>query len=167
MPHTYIRSSANISEDKKYRYELSRTWDDALPSIAFILLNPSTADADIDDRTVEHCVEYARRWGYGTVSMYNLYAYRTTYPEELEAQGFPVGPQNDEILKSVAATGVRIIVAWGNNARAERIDEVMAIIGRPVECLGINKNGSPKHPARLPYNLQPQAWPYQARIIQQ
>lgn len=55
MPNKYIQSSANIGEDGRYRYELSRTWDDALPSIAFILLNPSTADADIDDRTVEHC----------------------------------------------------------------------------------------------------------------
>ena len=86
MSDTYIRSSAQISEDGNYRYELSRVWDEALPSIAFILLNPSTADSNIDDRTVEHCVEYAKRWGYGSVSMYNLYAYRTTYPKELKGR---------------------------------------------------------------------------------
>lgn len=157
---TYIRSSAQISEDDNYRYELCRVWNDALPSIAFILLNPSTADANIDDRTVEHCVEYAKQWGYGSVSMYNLYAYRTTYPKELKARGFPVGPQNDEILATMAATGIRIIVAWGNNAQSDRVNKVMAIIGHPVECLGTNKNGSPKHPARLSYKQHPKPWPY-------
>ncbi len=64
------------------------------------------------------------------------------------------------VIGTVAATGMRIIVAWGNNVRVERINEVMAIIGRPVEGLGINEHGSPKHPARLPYILQLQAWPY-------
>lgn len=90
-----VQSTARISKDGLYRYELSRTWYNNLPTIAFILLNPSTADAEHDDSTVRRCVGYAQRWGYGKISMYNLYAYRTRHPAELKEQGSPNGRTNN------------------------------------------------------------------------
>jgi hypothetical protein len=43
--------SAVLSVDGLYRYRLSRAWGRG-PSLAFIMLNPSTADAGIDDPTI-------------------------------------------------------------------------------------------------------------------
>ena len=36
---------ATFSADRRYRYRLWRRWDGARPVVAFVMLNPSTADA--------------------------------------------------------------------------------------------------------------------------
>ena len=63
---------AILSEDRKYRYILSRTWDDTKPTVLFIGLNPSTADEETDDSTIRKCINYAKCWGYGKILMANL-----------------------------------------------------------------------------------------------
>lgn len=40
-----IKKSAEISPDGLYRYSLERTWDEDKPTVLFVCLNPSTADA--------------------------------------------------------------------------------------------------------------------------
>ena len=40
---------ATISDCKKYRYMLKRRWGDGHDVVTWIMLNPSTADADADD----------------------------------------------------------------------------------------------------------------------
>ena len=46
-----MRKSAILSDCGAYRYELRRTWDDQLPVLLWIGLNPSTADHLQDDPT--------------------------------------------------------------------------------------------------------------------
>lgn len=157
MP-SYIKTCACISRDRRFRYCLSRVWDFALPEIAFVLLNPSTADSANDDPTVRRCVDYAQRWGYGSLSIYNLYAYRATDPRDLKKQGYPVGDKNDTVLYNLGLSDVDIIVAWGNGAQLERARRVMELIRRPVRCLAYNQNGSPHHPLRLPKDIYPIPW---------
>ena len=60
-------SSATISKDGLYRYSLERVWDPSKPTALFICLNPSTADAEIDDPTVRKMVGFAKRFGYGRI----------------------------------------------------------------------------------------------------
>lgn len=43
-----MKKEAVLSEDRKYRYLLSLTWDDTKPTVLFIGLNPSTADEKED-----------------------------------------------------------------------------------------------------------------------
>ena len=109
---------AILSEDRKYRYILSRTlgWRQNL-LFYFIGLNPSTADEKTDDPTIRKCINYAKCWGYGKILMANLFAFRSTDPNKLNHEEDPVGPENDSyILKS--ASGVDLIIAcWGNPGR--------------------------------------------------
>ena len=55
-----MKKDALLSEDRKYRYLLSRAWDEAKPTVLFIGLNPSTADEETDDPTIRKCINYAK-----------------------------------------------------------------------------------------------------------
>lgn len=154
----YLVSNACFSDDGLYRYFLARVWDAQLPVLAFIMLNPSTADGETDDSTVKRCVSYAKQWGYGGIEIYNLYAFRATKPRELAQAKYPVGENNNKWLHELGMKHNRIIVAWGGHAKKARVKEVMAIIGRPVECVKRNKDGSPHHPLHLAKDIQPVEW---------
>ena len=43
-----MKNTAKLSECRKYRYALWRTWDDSKPYVMFVGLNPSTADENTD-----------------------------------------------------------------------------------------------------------------------
>ena len=53
------RSIAVFSIDDDYRYRLSRLWNADKSIVAFVMLNPSTADATTDDPTIRRCLNYA------------------------------------------------------------------------------------------------------------
>lgn len=145
------RSSAVLSSCKSYRYVLEREWSSA-PRVHFVMLNPSTADADQDDATIWKCMRFARRWGAGGILVYNLFALRATDPKALRVHEDPVGPGNDAALavlaESVRASAGRLIAGWGTmGAFRERDRAVMKILqGARVEALALNTDGSPKHP---------------------
>ena len=60
-----IESNATFDKDRVYRFALWRFWDDGLPKIMFVGLNPSTADENKNDPTVRRCIGFAERWGFG------------------------------------------------------------------------------------------------------
>jgi hypothetical protein len=90
-----LACSAVFSPDETWRYELRRVWDPTRPSMAFVGLNPSTADARHDDPTVRRCINFAKRWGFGGLIMLNAFAFRAADPREMMAAADPVGPDND------------------------------------------------------------------------
>lgn len=145
-----IEYDATISECGEYRYRLSRTWGSAKP-LTFIMLNPSTADADVDDPTIRRCMGFAEREGAGGIVVVNLYALRATNPQDLWQHPDPIGPGNDRHIKEAVKHSNRVICAWGSNAPCGRVDYVRRqILGeRPVRCLGTTKHGAPKHPLYL------------------
>jgi hypothetical protein len=141
--------SARISPDGLYRYELRRTWDKTLPILEWIMLNPSTADAYVDDNTIKRCIAFARAWGYGGIVVRNLFAWRATNPAELLSANDPFGPDNAEFLNKKDAKTT--VVAWGAHPMANRIWRAQTSWGkRELWCLGVNANGSPKHPLYVP-----------------
>ena len=87
-----------------YRYKLSRTWDSTKPTILFIGLNPSIADETIDDPTITRCINYAKAWGYGTLLMTNLLAFRSTYPKDIYLVDDPIGDENDNYIFRMCCT---------------------------------------------------------------
>lgn len=155
-------SSAVISECGRYRYELVRRWGPG-PLLEFIMLNPSTADASVDDPTIRRCIAFAKRWGYGGIVVRNLYAYRATHPGVLVNLDDPIGPENRDYLSRTDADCT--IVAWGADPAAViwwngyPFGWQRTGIQRPVLfCLGTNENGSPKHPLYVPADRTPIRW---------
>ena len=155
-----MHRSAQMDDAKKYRYRLGRCWDPSKDAVLFVMLNPSTADATTDDRTITRCIDFASRWGYGSLEVGNLFALRSTDPTKLTLNPDPIGPKNDAALRSMRGRHAMIVVAWGNAAAKfpKREREVLAMLG-PVYCLGLTKRGYPLHPlyvsknsALLPFN---------------
>ncbi len=143
-------SSAVVSDCGRYRYALTRRWASG-PMALFIMLNPSTADAEVDDPTIRRCIGFAKREGCGALRVENLFAWRATKPDEMFAQGgVAVGEADAAIRQAVQAMDGLVIAAWGGDRRAEkRAREVTALLnelGVEVLCLGATKAGAPRHP---------------------
>lgn len=141
---------AVISGNGRYRYVLQRQWGNG-PTVNFVMLNPSIADANIDDPTIRRCVGFARTLGFGGLIVTNLFAYRATDPADLPADFYEaVGPNNEAYLRASIARASGVIVAWGAHPRArERSGAVRyhaVTNGRELFCLGTTKTGAPRHP---------------------
>lgn len=91
---------AVISDCGQYRYLLSRDWESGLQRLVFIGLNPSTADAEIDDPTIRRLIGFSKAWGYGGFDIVNLFALRSKDPKMLCDHDDPIGPLNDTYLSS-------------------------------------------------------------------
>lgn len=151
---------ALFSEDLRYRYRLDRDLDslnvDRDRRIVFVMLNPSTADENDNDPTVERCERRARRLGYGGFSVVNLFAYRSTDPQELKRVEHPIGPENDAVILATCRTADTVVVAWGNThaklglgTRSLHVIALLQSASIPLFCLGTNSDNSPKHPLYL------------------
>lgn len=159
-----MNKTAIISDCGKFRYHLTRTWDGALPPLPFIMLNPSTADADEDDPTIRKCIGFAQRLGFGGIEVFNLYAFRATDPKQLRANHYPVGPDNDRIItQRLHELGMHesgfVVCAWGANARNLSRQKDMrchlSLAGVRLRALRLLGDGTPEHPLMLPYSCQP------------
>lgn len=141
---------AVFSPDRVYRYELRRTWGEG-GVVAFIGLNPSTADETLDDPTIRRCIGFAKRWGYGHLVMLNLFAFRATDPREMKAAIHPIGPENDKHIVQVARRADLVVCAWGVHGSYQgRDQDVLNILPVHPQALGVTKDGYPKHPLYLP-----------------
>ncbi len=141
-----IKSDAAFSGCRKYRFALWRVWDDALPCVMFIGLNPSTADESANDPTLTRCMRYAQSWGFGGVCMANLFAFRATDPKVMMSASDPVGADNNQWLLELSQNFGLVVAAWGNTGRyMERSAHVKSLIPN-LHCLKLNKSGEPAHP---------------------
>ena len=153
-----MKKDAILSEDRKYRYILSRIWDEAKPTVLFIGLNPSTADETTDDPTIRRCINFAKSWGYGGILMANLFAFRSTNPQELYTEQDPIGIANDFYLKEYSDKSKLTIACWGNHGNfINRSEEVCKLVNS-LYCLDINKSGEPKHPLYVKHNTAPKPY---------
>ncbi|MCG8421515.1 MAG: DUF1643 domain-containing protein [Proteobacteria bacterium] len=155
-----MRRGAIFDDTGCYRYWLWRTWNTALPRVAFVMLNPSTADQYRDDSTIRRCIGFADRWGYGSLVVVNLFAYRTPSPVHLARAPRPVGPANDRYLGKARRRCRDIVLAWGNHGSLHQRDrQVLDLLGRRRQrrllCLGTTAQGHPRHPLYLPGNKKP------------
>lgn len=145
--HLALEKSAIFSEDRKYRYVLTRTWDKTKPKIAFCGLNPSTADEIDEDNTIGRVMNFASSNGFGGMYMLNLFAWVSRYPEELGTCGDPIA-DNDRYLKEYSTKVERIVFCWGAFKVFGRDNKVIEMFPKAY-CLGQNPDGSPKHPLYL------------------
>jgi hypothetical protein len=154
-----MRGGATFDATGAFRYHLWREWDAARPSVTFVMLNPSTADALHDDPTIRRCLGFARDWGYGRLEVVNLLAFRATIPRDLLAAVDPIGPANHRWLQR-AVRANDTIAAWGNTVGllASHVSPSLRQRrgGRGVRSLGLTKLGHPRHPLYVPRSTVPQ-----------
>lgn len=123
-------------------------------SVLFVGLNPSKADGTVDDNTSKRCVAFARRERCNIVEMVNLYAWRSTEPDELRLVDDPVGIDNDKWIRTCAEGAAIIVAAWGVSGPPGHQKRAAAVLGilreyNDVYCLGTTADGTPRHPLYL------------------
>ncbi|WP_408914039.1 DUF1643 domain-containing protein [Brucella pseudogrignonensis] len=157
--------SAVISACGKYRYRLEREMDFLTadgPVYAFFGVNPSTADASIDDATVRKWKGFVSRWGGSQFIVGNVFAYRATDVRELANADNPVGPDNFAHLFKIASEADVIVPCWGDRHKLPKhlrhnLDwaiDVLEGFGKPLMTFGLSKGGDPLHPLMLGYNTK-------------
>ncbi len=150
--------------DKCYRYRLIRTWDETKPHAMFIMMNPSTADSMVDDRSVAKCGRFARTWDYGGIYVGNTFAYRATDKKRLRVIADPIGPENDRHLIAMAKLAGIVIFAYGQPGHRSLQDRgpllAKILIGKGVKpyVLKLSNDGTPCHPLYLRKTLKPVVW---------
>ncbi|MGM4925230.1 DUF1643 domain-containing protein [Tardiphaga sp. 804_B3_N1_9] len=166
MLNLFETSSAVISKCGSFRYELRRIWNDALPPYVSGMLNPSTADAELDDPTIRRNIQRARVMGFGSLIVWNLGAGRATEPRVWKSLADPIGPDNDlhirRVLEECRDRNGLAVAGWGNHGSFMQRDEVVAQmaneIGVVFHCLGVTKFGHPKHPLYVAKSTDPVLW---------
>jgi hypothetical protein len=162
--------SAIISPCGLYRYRLEREldtrWGASLVG-AVIMVNPSTADAELDDHTIRKLRNFGFRWGWKRLIVGNLFAYRSKDVRELGRVDDPVGPENDPHLVRIIADCDELVFAWGPVGKQpkhlrDRYGRVCSLAGavkqKPMSIGAPAKDGHPKHPLMLAYNEPLQPW---------
>jgi len=161
-------SGATFSRCGVYRYRLWRAWGKG-PRCPFVMLNPSTADEEANDPTIRRCIGYAREWGYSGLEVVNIFALRSTDPNELYIHPAPVGGiENDEAITEAVALGSGVAVcAWGDHGahlgRGHDVYRMLTDLGVRLVAFKVNKSGHPIHPLYQPASLRPRTfrmgWP--------
>ena len=144
-----IAYGAIFDVNGRYRYSLWRAWSAYHTRIVFVLLNPSTADEQKNDPTIRRCMGFARAWNFGSMEVVNLFAYRATDYRELFKVNDPLGEENNRFLMQAVERCSTVALGWGTRGTLlDRDRQVISLLAgrKDVHCLGITKNGQPRHP---------------------
>ena len=169
--------TAVISADGKYRYRLDRTWDEPMRDmgrVCWVMLNPSTADAEQDDPTIRRCIGFSRSWGCSSLTVVNLFGFRSTNPAALwklttnEARG----QENARHVLEAMREASLVVVAWGAHIAFRSGGNVLYRLPRynieawaagPIRCLGLTSMGQPRHPLYVKADTRLTPFPTGAR----
>lgn len=145
---------ALVSPCHKHRYSLSRIWDKSKPLVMYIGLNPSTADAIVDDPTIRRLRTFSKKFGYGGFYVCNLFSYRSAMPKDIYDNWQKIVDQHEKnmsTMRGISNDCQDIVFCWG--AWVDSITngydrKVMAEFPQAL-CFGITAKGHPKHPLYL------------------
>lgn len=159
---------AVISDCGLYRYRLERDLGGLMDgkTVAFVMVNPSTADAELDDATIRKVKGFATRMGGSRVIVGNLFAFRATDINALKSVNVPVGAENDAHLRRIIGDADIIVAAWGSlgklpphlRRRWTQFHDMATAAGKRLMCLGIAKDGHPLHPCMIGYDRPVIEW---------
>jgi len=150
----YTRITCVLNATRTHRYLLSHVWDECIPPMVWIMLNPSIANANQNDPTFSRCLHHSRQREAGGTVVVNLFALIATDHRKLINHPDAVGKFNDLVLTTLIPPNPWLVCAWGASKFAEprAVAVTQLLANYPMWCLGTNENGSPKHPLYLPYN---------------
>ncbi len=150
-----------FSPCRRYRYTLWRDWNPLLTEniyAMFIGLNPSTADETNDDPTIRRCISFSKAWGCDSFCMTNIFAFRATDPKVMIAEPNPIGDENDDWLVRCARKASIIVAAWGVHGEHMGRGKVVARMIPGLKCLGVTKDGYPRHPLYVRGDVVPEKY---------
>jgi hypothetical protein len=135
--------------------------------MVWVMLNPSTADAFVDDPTIRRCMGFAKREGFEAIDVINLFALRTTKPKHLLDHPHPEGPDNaHQWRNTLTSPTLFVVAAWGAYAKKVGFGwqnpTYYEFVNRQhngnFKCLGVTSDGSPRHPLYLPGDKEFEEW---------
>jgi hypothetical protein len=153
-----VTGDAHFSECGRYRQVLIRDWTAAgtVPrAILFVGMNPSVADAAASDPTCHRELMFARDWGFTRYLKGNMLDWRATSPKALPRDpDAACSAANLPALIAMAREAEVVVMAYGKLHKRYAplvLASIRALrdLGKPVQCLGLNKDGSAKHPLYL------------------
>jgi hypothetical protein len=153
-------NGAVISECGTYRYRLDRHVGAGDRVYAFFGINPSTADAALDDATVRKWRGFSKRLGAARFIVGNVFAFRATDVGELRDAADPVGPEWRRHMEEIIAEADVLVPCWGSRVKLksphlrDRLDVMLGALrgtGKPLMCWGRTASGDPIHPLMLGY----------------
>jgi hypothetical protein len=155
-----MKPTAVISPCGLYRYRLERTVAKEGPVYAFFGINPSTADASIDDATVRKWIGFTTRWGGSRFIVGNVFAYRATDVKALASVDDPFGDEIGDHTTAIIEDADILVPCWGNACKVppqlqyafDVLMDALVSSGKPVMHFGLTKSGDPKHPLMLGYD---------------
>ena len=170
---------ACFSQCGEYRYLLTIPYnseENRAEVISVILKNPSSADENSADNSVNRAENYVYRKfpKCRELRILNLFAYRATNVEELQArisqEGFDsaVGPENDRFLRTSFCNSTCIIAAWGDPGKIDkahyrcRVEQVHQILQPYAERLLKVVSPYPRHALKWAYEYQCRSYPLTA-----
>lgn len=161
-------AGAAFSTSELYRYALWRVWNPAAPFWTIGMLNPSTADHQKVDPTVQRVCGMAQRGGAGGIIVWNLFAWRSTDPKALKQGPVTIGPSNDRIIKALVKLAPVNIAAWGAHGslhgRAAAVLTMLSGQRTDLHALAFTADGTPRHPLYLGNDCQPLPWDYRKEL---
>lgn len=163
-------NGAVFSSGQTFRYVLWRALNPkpVRRTVTFVMLNPSTADANTDDPTIRRCTHFAKAHDFDRLVVVNLFAFCATNPDALyvhvsdkTALLSPIGTFNDEWIDQAASNTDVIVCAWGA-LRPDAMRRARSVLQRldvrKLKHLGLTKDGHPKHPLYLSNDTRLQPW---------
>lgn len=151
--------SAVLSPCGLYRYRLERTVGMEGPVYAFFGVNPSTADATINDQTVKKWIGFTKLWGGSRFIVGNVFAYRSKDVKALAGVEDPFGDDIGDHTTDIINEADILVPCWGNTEKVppklrfafDVMLEALLSSGKPVRHFGLTKGGDPGHPQMLAY----------------
>lgn len=151
-----VHGEAFISDCKRYRHWLSRSWGPApLRYVLFIGLNPSQARKDVDDPTIRKEINFAKAWGYNAIFKANICDFASTdWKRLLNDDVNPCSEDNWPTIRKLAGRSSKVVLCYGAidpklQPYADRVVKGIRHTGKKVFCLGLSKQGLPLHPLYL------------------
>lgn len=136
------------------------------PVVALIGVNPSTADATENDATIRKDLGFGEIHGWSRLIKANKFTYRATDVRELKSVTKPNHTNADYYLQSICGEADILLPCWGPlsklpknlRGRWREVLEIMRASGKPIMCLGVAKDGQPRHTLMLPYSTPLVEW---------
>ena len=142
-----LRTEIIMSEDGVYRYSLRKVWDESKPSLAILMICPSSSGEVAVDTSTMLTLGNCYRLGYGSVTIVNLFS----KVNDFDLKG---ATETDEenlqaILKAAEASDCFVLGAGTGKAKnkvfQQRLEQVLMAL-RPYEdklhCLCDKDGGS-------------------------
>lgn len=163
LPPGIIGTAAFRGERDEHRISLERFYEADLvkpdvPYALFIGMNPSGAEAHVNDLTIAKEWTWTTRFGFRLYRKMNVATYRWTDSRTIDiadVEGL-IWRDNFSLIRSTARDAGLIVLSTGQppDSFAQAARDLFAMLteaGFALKCFGTTKAGWPKHTSRIAY----------------